>query len=129
MVRYYAPSGDMQEIDGWTRPFYTLEGHQESILEYDKPLLPESTDLFWVEAKARVARESNNYPKVNSLTFENRFDDVSFESSSAAGYGYVGRKGEGDNFKRAKRIANASIRLFNEDIIDQGIAKAKEPLA
>lgn len=98
-VRRFASVADMQEIDGWARSFYTLEGHIESILHYRKPLLPEPDSSEWRSAKHEVKSEILTMPKVRSLSFTTQFDDVKFESSSAAGYGYTGKMGEGENLK------------------------------
>lgn len=120
-VKRYASNADMQEIDGWARSFYTLEGHLASIALFRKPLIPEPTDSIWIDTKHETfAKISTIFDKVMSLRFEDELDNVPFESSSAAGYGYQGRKGEGDNLKRAKRIANAMVRQFDEDIEAHG---------
>ncbi|QED42887.1 ORF1 [Rhodiola cryptic virus 1] len=115
VVSKFASIADMQEIDGWARSFYTIEGHIESIMQYRKPLLPEPDEPAWTEAKASVMYDvMTSIPRVRSLSFINQLDDVPYESSSAAGYGYAGKKGEGDNFKRAKSITNALVRTYVE---------------
>lgn len=117
----------MQEIEGWARSFYTLEGHLESIMQYRKPLLPEPTSDAWRVAKASVRDEiSRVITPVHTLSFDNGFDRVHYENSSAAGYGYQGKKGEGNNFKRAKGIANALIRYYIEHIDQHGLDYAEQ---
>lgn len=126
-VRRFATIADMQEIDGWSRSFYTREGHLESIASYAKPLIQEPNDPYWNEAKAITRAEiANLFPPVNSLTFETHFDQIPYESSSAAGHGYNGKKGEGNNFNRAKGIANALVRSFDERCATEGYGPAVE---
>lgn len=125
MVKQFASKSDMQEIDGWARSFYTLEGHVESILQYRKPLLQEPTYQEWLMAKEEVRDEVRGaFAPVQSLDFNTQFDIIPYEGSSAAGYGYHGKKGEGDNFKRAKGIANALVRTFVEETQSLGIEQA-----
>lgn len=116
-VKRFASHADMQEIDGWARSFYTLEGHLNAIALFRKPLISEPTDPLWNATKAETYEKiSTLFPKVAVLPFETGFDSVPYESSSAAGYGYEGKKGEGNNFSRAKKIANAAVRTFKEEI-------------
>lgn len=110
MITKYASPSDMQLIDGWSRSFYTIEGHMASILAYRKPLLPESNDPVWHETKADIIQEFQGFPKIQSLTFEHDLDLVKFESASAAGIGYTGRKGENNNLSKAKGVVNRAIR-------------------
>lgn len=126
-IKRNASVADMAEIDGWARSFYTKEGHLESIAMYAKPLIQEPTDPFWVEAKRQTFAEiSNLFPKVDTLCFETDFDIIPYESSSAAGYGYNGKKGEGINFNRAKKIANAAVREFGERCVTDSYQAAVE---
>nr|QRN67963.1 RNA-dependent RNA polymerase [Fig cryptic virus] len=120
-VRRNAPQADMQEIDGWARSFYTIEGIMASIMQFSKPLIHEPTDPIWTDVKRETLTDIGSlFQPVQSLPFEGGFDHVPFESSSSAGYGYDGKKGEGNNFHRAKSIANAAVRKFSEDINNQG---------
>jgi hypothetical protein len=128
MVKEYASPGDMQEIDGWARSFYTLEGHLASIRAYDKPLLPQPDDSVWTDVKAEMLNMFSSFETVISLPFETGLDSVRFESSSAAGHGYSGKKGEHDNLKRAKGIANAAIRTYAEMIDQHGINYANDDI-
>jgi len=126
-VSRHASAVEMQEIDGWARSFYTIEGHLESISQYLKPLFNEPTNLQWLEARrVTMAEIARSFAPVNSLNFETDFDTVPYEKSSAAGYGYAGKKGEANNFKRAKAIANALVRQYLEDALSKGESYAKE---
>nr|WIL96134.1 RNA-dependent RNA polymerase [Carrot cryptic virus 3] len=126
-VSRHASVADMREIDGWARSFYTLEGHLESIAQYHKPLLPEPRSYYWLEAKRIVLDEvAHAFPPVRSFRFERDFDLVPIEASSAAGYGYQGKKGEANNFKRAKNIANALVRTFAEHKAESGEQFARD---
>ncbi|KAL8539336.1 hypothetical protein ACS0TY_001093 [Phlomoides rotata] len=127
LVKKHASIADMREIDGWSRSFYTKEGHIESIMQYSKPLLPEPNSTEWIQAKSEVSIEiRNSIPKVQSLRFEKDLDLVPYEHSSAAGYGYAGKKGEGDNFKRVKGICNALVRTYDEQIQQHGLNYAEQ---
>ena len=127
LVRLFASVADMREIDGWARSFYTKEGHLEAISQYSKPLLQEPKAPEWNQAKHEVFNEMGNlFPPVKSLKFEDQLDLVPFESASAAGYGYDGKKGEGNNLKRAKGIANALVRKYDEDLDQLGQLSAAE---
>lgn len=125
MVRSIIPQGEMEDIDGWARSVYTLEGHLEAIHAYRKPLLPEPTDTRWEEAKSAVMAEvQHELGAIDSLDFSSDLALVPYEASSAAGYGYTGRKGEGNNFSKAIRITNAAIRQYDEDIHQFGLDRA-----
>ena len=127
VVRQYASQADLHEIDGWSRSFYTMEGHLEAIMQYSKPLLQQPTNKHWTRAKQEVQNEiARSLKSVRSLSFENELDRVPFEHSSAAGYGYIGKKGEGNNLKVAKGIANALVRTYDEDINRIGVQEANK---
>lgn len=127
IVKQFASVADMNEIDGWARSFYTLEGHLEAIRQYGKTLLPEPQDPSWLEAKRKMRIEiAQSIEMVQSLSFVRDFDNVPYEGSSAAGYSYEGKKGEGDNFKRAKAIANALVRTYHDHKIEHGLKYAED---
>lgn len=48
------------------------------------------------------------------MDFKTELSKVEYDQSKAAGYGYTGPKGprDGENFKRARRIANAAVNHF-----------------
>nr|QXV86354.1 coat protein [Partitiviridae sp.] len=129
VIKRQAPAGDMQEIDGWSRSFYSVDEHLKAIMYLQKPLLQEPNDGYWRQAKESVLNEFRSFQRVKSLQFEDQFDEVPFESASAAGYGYSGKKGEGNNLNRAKSIANAAVRTYKEQLVDQGLQYAINQLA
>jgi len=50
------PPGIQESTENWSRSFYTIEGHKESILKFDKPLTSEPTDTDWLTVKAESFR-------------------------------------------------------------------------
>ncbi|QED42892.1 unknown, partial [Lomandra cryptic virus 1] len=98
------PTTLLLELAGWARSYYQLEQHVKAILAYDREKLPEPTDVSWNQTKQHTESKFRRFEKVQSLSYQN-FDAVHWMQSSAAGYGYVGRKGDNENYKRAKRTA------------------------
>jgi len=97
-------------LDGWWRSYYTSEAHLKSVLMYDRPLIGEPhQNAEWNETKIMVKRLFEQFDKVTSLDFTSQLSDVPFEASSAAGFGYQGKKGDVENIKKAKSTANGSI--------------------
>nr|CAH2618851.1 RNA-dependent RNA polymerase [Taiwan douglas-fir deltapartitivirus]CAI5384001.1 RNA-dependent RNA polymerase [Taiwan douglas-fir deltapartitivirus] len=103
-----------QELDGWARSFYTKEGHLSAISAYDRIDVPFPQDEHSQLVDEHLERVFDGFTQQDSLSFETQLKLVHFESDSAAGYGYTGRKGDSDNHRQAVRTANATIRdLFN----------------
>lgn len=105
-----------KDLEGWARSYYTAEGHIQAIKSFQGPTIPEPTNLSWDLVKRNAHRLFETFPKVQALKFETDFKSVPFESSSSAGYGYTGKKGDTGQFSRAVKIANATVRSFDEAI-------------
>jgi len=109
---------DKTRLNNWSRSYYTLEGHMDSIRAYDKPLLAEPTDDEWTSVKEGSTNYFRTLPKVKAFSARTDFDSVRFRQSTSAGYGYLDttsprptHKGlfNGHNHRKAKRIASAIV--------------------
>lgn len=102
-----------QELEGWARSFYTLEGHMNAILAYATPDTPFAAVNFPVYKTAvdAVQNELRSLPITRAFDVLTELHLVKYEQSSAAGYDYIGPKGpiEGDNHKRAIKRAKATF--------------------
>jgi hypothetical protein len=109
--------GQLTKLIGWSRSYYTLDGHVSSLLQYNKVIRPEPIDDIWNITKSESFELFSNISKVNALsakTDNQGFDQVKFHESTSAGYSYHDStsqypthkgKPNGNNHKRAKRIA------------------------
>nr|CAH2618954.1 RNA-dependent RNA polymerase [Japanese plum-yew deltapartitivirus]CAI5383965.1 RNA-dependent RNA polymerase [Japanese plum-yew deltapartitivirus] len=104
----------IRELDGWARSFYTLEGHMNAIMKYNRIKTPEPTDDAWNRTKQFCRTLFHSWPKVTALSYTN-FDAVKWVHASAAGYGYAGSKGENDNYHKAKKTAITISEKLNHD--------------
>jgi len=110
--------GSLERFTGWSRSYYTLQGHVESIMKFNKPLLPEPTEPKWSQIKEDSFAYFDLLPRVRSMSAKTDFDRVRFHQSTSAGYGYTLNPGpypshkgppDGPNHKRAKRIASKIV--------------------
>lgn len=113
-IRRIVPPSLQLELEGWARSYYTLEKHVEAILSYDSPKLPEPTDEVWNTTKQYVERIFRQITPVTAKSY-NELDTVKWVRSSAAGYGYIGRKDENDNYKIARKTAYTIAETLNHD--------------
>lgn len=113
-INLYVPATLRFELEGWARSFYVLEKHVEAIEAYNRPKMPEPSTTAWIKAKQYVLNEFRTFPKQRSISYKD-FDSVKWISSSSAGYGYVGCKGENENYHRAKRVAVTIAEKLNHD--------------
>jgi hypothetical protein len=102
-----------QFIEGWSRSFYLGSKHMESIRHYDSPnrSAQHINVPAYKRAYAYVKDRLCSLPIVRAFDVLTELDKVRFESTSAAGYNYVGRKGDagGENHKKAIRRAKAVL--------------------
>jgi len=103
-----------QELEGWARSYYTLQKHVEAIEAYGTPKLPEPNDDAWNTTKQHTLTLFRRFPIVTPISYKD-FDSVRWLQSSAAGYGYVGRKGDDDNYKKAKKTAVTIAEALDHD--------------
>ncbi|KAF3782951.1 hypothetical protein EJ110_NYTH20265 [Nymphaea thermarum] len=100
----YVPPHLRLELQRWATSYYTLDHHVEAILKYQGPKIPEPSHVAWNQTKQHTLTLFRRMSSIGSISYEN-FDAVKWVSSSAAGFGYGGRKGDDDNYARAKRTA------------------------
>nr|UZZ64748.1 RNA-dependent RNA polymerase [Camellia cryptic virus 1]UZZ64749.1 RNA-dependent RNA polymerase [Camellia cryptic virus 1]UZZ64750.1 RNA-dependent RNA polymerase [Camellia cryptic virus 1] len=113
-IRVYVPYTFRQELEGWARSYYSLQQHVDAILAYQRQKLPEPTDDAWNQTKQHVLTEFRRMNQIDPISYK-RFDDVKWIQSSAAGYGYIGRKGDNDNYSKAKRTAVTIAEALDHD--------------
>ena len=102
------------ELDGWARSYYTLQTHLDSIFQFDRPKLPPPTHASWNTSTQHVRTQFARMSKVRALSYLS-LDSVKWVGSSAAGYGYVGRKGDDDNYVKARRTAFTLAEKLNHN--------------
>jgi hypothetical protein len=116
-MRAVLPVGVWNELQGYSRSYYSLDAHLFSVLKYDKPsqFAPDNDD--WRSVVQDAKREFARFPKVDALSARkeaNSFAQVRYHQSTSAGYGYRDNPGDypthkgppdGPNAKRARRIA------------------------
>lgn len=102
-----------QYLEGWSRSYYTRADHMKAIMQYSIPETPIETvnESLYQEAMKAVLERLSSLPRVRAFDVLNQLDSVPFEPSSAAGYDYIGAKGElnGENHQRAIRRAKATL--------------------
>nr|CAH2618880.1 RNA-dependent RNA polymerase [Interrupted club-moss deltapartitivirus]CAI5383908.1 RNA-dependent RNA polymerase [Interrupted club-moss deltapartitivirus] len=103
-IEYLASREIQLELQGWARSFYTLEGHMAAIYKYRRSKVPAPTDSAWNQTVQAVLEMVRRWPKCKTKSYKD-FDSVKWLRSSAAGFGYVGLKGDNDNYLRAKKTA------------------------
>lgn len=130
-------AGHLTKLLGWSRSYYTLEGHLETLLKFRKVIKPEPSDDFWTATKRESFEYFSNLPKVvpfSAALEAHQFDEVKYHQSTSAGYGYNDplspyptQKGplNGVNHTRAKKIASKIVHQcmskFTEGIFDSFI--------
>nr|WNN27076.1 putative RNA-dependent RNA polymerase [Morus alba cryptic virus 2] len=102
------------ELDGWARSFYTYRMHLEAVLAYDKPKLPQPGDVAWVRTRQFVEDQFRRMDKVRPISYTD-MDHVKWVRASAAGYGYQGLKGDGENYLNARKTAFTIAERLNHD--------------
>lgn len=102
-----------QQLLGWARSFYTLEGHMHSIQSFSSPDTPISAlnQEVYQTSIDFVKNELRSLPRTRAFDVLTELDKVHYEQSSAAGYNYIGPKGPtlGENHNRAIRLAKATL--------------------
>jgi hypothetical protein len=119
------PPGLFNDLDNYSRSYYTQQGHLESILKYNKINKDPPSTVEWNHTQEQIRQEFASYPKVRSLsakTEERDFQRVKYHQGTSAGYGYNGNphphpshKGSPiqNNFKRATKIASKIVHACN----------------
>lgn len=104
-----------QHLQGWSRSYYTPEKHQEAILQYSYPDIPVQAIKMDVynDCIAQVQNEFRSLPNVRAYSVLTQLDLVKYKSSSAAGYGYQGTKGNPGELNHARAISRAKAVLWS----------------
>nr|WEU67078.1 RNA-dependent RNA polymerase [Galphimia cryptic virus] len=102
-----------QYLEGWSRSYYSLDYHMKGIMQYGLPNIPNSAvdNAIYTKAIQAVRTELSSLHPVRAYDIMSELDIIPFKSSSAAGYDYVGAKGEigGTNHTRAMSRARAIV--------------------
>lgn len=107
----------MDKYEGFSRSYYTTEGHLASINNYSSASrFPPLTDLSWQSTCEHAENYFDSLPKVTSLNFMTELKSVPFEAQSAAGIGLQGKKGDPGNPSRAIAQANATVHNFMSNV-------------
>lgn len=101
---------DFEKLQGWSRSFYTIEGHIgqiqkiQSYVRFHKP-----NDHSMIATDQYCTDYFHSLAKITSLDFKSELHKVPFEPTSSAGIGIPGRKGDDGNHLRAIHQATATI--------------------
>jgi hypothetical protein len=109
-----------EPLNEFTRSYYDKELNMNGISQYyrsvnelDDIQCPEKQRMIEAYAQATeiVKAEFSTIPKVTSLDARTEIDQVKFDSATAAGYGYIGKKGlhRGENHMKAIAIVRRMI--------------------
>ncbi|UFK61914.1 RNA-dependent RNA polymerase [Silvergrass cryptic virus 1] len=114
-IRLIVPMNIRFELQGWARSYYDLQQHVQAIEAYNLPKLPEPTHIAWNQTKQMTQAIFRQFDQIDCLSYKD-FDSVKWMSSSSAGYGYEGHKGDDDNYKKAKKTAVTIAEKLNHDV-------------
>nr|CAH2618892.1 RNA-dependent RNA polymerase [Racomitrium varium deltapartitivirus]CAI5383895.1 RNA-dependent RNA polymerase [Racomitrium varium deltapartitivirus] len=103
-LRLLGPRRLQHDLASYSSSYYTLEGHLASLECYNRPVIDAPNTAAWNTTKQHVQGIFRSFGKCDATSYWS-FDSVKWESSSAAGYGYTGQKGENENYHKAKTIA------------------------
>lgn len=103
----------LDALDDYTRGMYSEELHYSSFLRYARPLSEDysrgwafTSDSLFKETVRLVRETLSNLDHIRPIS-HNMLDSVEWVSSSAAGYGYIGKKC--DNYLLARRNATRAL--------------------
>lgn len=97
-------------LEGWSRSYYTTEGHVQSISNYQKrQYANKPLNVSMQQTDNYCQQYFKSLPRVKSLDFNTQLRDVPFEPDSSPGIGMPGKKGTEGNLERAIRQANATV--------------------
>nr|UNI73917.1 MAG: RNA-dependent RNA polymerase [brine shrimp partiti-like virus 4]UNI73918.1 MAG: RNA-dependent RNA polymerase [brine shrimp partiti-like virus 4]UNI73919.1 MAG: RNA-dependent RNA polymerase [brine shrimp partiti-like virus 4] len=103
-----------QTFQGYSRSFYTLEGHYANIASFDRPITSRPVDPLYYAAIESTRNSFLLDEKVKPLSWYD-LKSVPFIPSSSAGYGYTGKKGDPGNLDTAVSRAVASLYTWRDD--------------
>jgi hypothetical protein len=133
--------GSLGKFKGWSRSYYTLAGHVDSIMSFNKPILPEPSTDEWHTVKEEAFAYFQNLPRVAPLSAKKKgdFDKVKYHSGTSAGYGYNSNPGphpthkgppDGPQHKKAKgiaaKISYECLSMFEHGEFDEYISRISD---
>jgi len=101
------------DFDGYSRAFYSLEGHYWNLWKYDRPHAPMPTDPALQQAIEHVSTLYRLETPATTIRWD-QLNKVPFIPSSSAGWGYIGKKGAPGNHDKAIRRAVSSLNWWLE---------------
>lgn len=101
------------EYHGYSRSYYTLEGHYSNLWNFDQKILPKPIDTDLNEAIQYVREVFRLEKPITSIPWH-RLDLVPFVPNTSAGWGYKGKKGDKGNQEEAIRRAVSSLNWWLE---------------
>lgn len=126
----YTGDYNFSKFEGWSRSYYTPEGHMSSILNFSSPnrfLKP--TDKSMQKTDQYCTNYFDNLPRVQSMSFHTDLDKVPFEPTSAAGIGLPGKKGDPGNHQAAISQAYATIKTAQRQGLNHVIENSSPDMA
>lgn len=101
-------------LKDYSRSYYRKDFHLKSILEFNRDDPPEEVwDRSVFEATEQLTKNELDKANIHARSFDvlSEIDQVPFVGSSAAGFGYQGRKGlyKEENHKKAIRITKKMV--------------------
>lgn len=99
----------LDQFQGYTRSFYTLEGHYQNLWLYDRQITRKPKDPLLTRAINLAAATFKLDKPVTAIRWD-ALADVPFIPSSSAGWGYIGTKGAPNNHEKA---INRSVYSLN----------------
>ncbi|UQZ09563.1 putative RNA-dependent RNA polymerase [Freshwater macrophyte associated partiti-like virus 3] len=120
-IKLILPVGIRNELAGFSRSYYSMQGHIDSILRFDKPMQFAPSDNEWRSVVQDSLREFARYPRVSALSARKdalSFAQVRYHQGTSAGFGYRENPGQypthkgppdGPNAKKARRIASRIV--------------------
>nr|QZW16094.1 RNA-dependent RNA polymerase [Phomopsis vexans partitivirus 1] len=102
---------DLDKFDNFSRSYYSLRGHMDALYNFGSSRRASEpvNDPDWLATKEHCFQLFSTFPMVHAMDFETELKQVPFEPTSSAGIGMPGKKGDGDNHKRAVRQASATV--------------------
>jgi hypothetical protein len=127
---HYPAAYDFTSLDGWSRSYYTHEGHMDSILSMQRAtLFKKPCDLDMKKVDEYCTQYFDALPKVQSMNFHTDLDKVPFEPTSSAGVGLIGKKGFPGNHQKAINQAFKTIQRAKREGITTVIENSAPDMA
>lgn len=113
-LEQFIPGSVLDDFSGYTRSFYSLEGHYDNLWLYDRPIVNKPENNAELDLAIQLASNAFKLDQqVTSYDWES-LSSVPFIPSSGAGWGYVGKKGDPGNHTKAINRAVGSLNHWLE---------------